>query len=173
MPRESDGGSKSDPVKSRSQIKREMIQLQKTGERLVTLSRDQIRVINMPDDLKDAVLAAKNIKTHGARKRQLQFIGSLMRKIDVEPIKSALYDIDRGRNIEISEFHKIEKWRDDLVKGIDAPLDEILERFPDADLHKLRNMTNTARKELNEGTPPKSSRALFRYIKNLVKTETQ
>jgi len=109
-------------VKSRSQIKREMILLQKTGERLVPLSRDQIKAINMPDNLRDAVLSVKNIKSHGARKRQLKFIGSLMRKVDVKPINEALYKIARGRSITASDFHRIETWRDDLVKGIGTPM---------------------------------------------------
>lgn len=150
-----------------------MILLQKTGERLVALSRDQIKAINMPDNLRAAVLSAKNIKSHGARKRQLQFIGSLMRKVDVKPINDALYEIDRGRSIEVSDFHRIETWRDDLVRGIDTPIEEIVERFPEADRQKLRNMTRIARRELDEGRPPKSSRALFTYINKLAETESQ
>lgn len=154
-------------TKSRSQIKREMILLQKTGERLVALSRDQIKGIKMPDNLRDAVMSAKDIKSHGARKRQIQFIGSLMRKVDVKPIDDALYEIDRGRSIEDSGFHKIETWRDDLVRGMDTPIEEIVARYPEVDRQKLRNLTRIARKEFNEGRPPKSSRALFRYIKKL------
>ena len=154
-------------TKSRSQIKREMILLQKTGERLVALSGDQIKAIKMPDNLRAAVMSAKKIKSHGAGKRQIQFIGSLMRKLDVKPIDDALYEIDRGRSIEDSDFHKIETWRDDLVRGIDTPIEEIVESFPEADRQKLRNLTRIARKEFNEGRPPKSSRALFKYIKKL------
>jgi ribosome-associated protein len=160
-------------IKSRSQVKREMILLQKTGECLVGLSRDQIKAIKMPDNLKDAVLFAKNIKSHGARKRQLQFIGSLMRKVDVKPINDALYEIDRGRSIEISDFHRIETWRDDLVRGIDTPIEEIVERYPETDRQKLRNLTRIARGELNAGSPPKSSKELFKYIKKLAETESQ
>ena len=159
--------------KSRSQLKREMILLQKTGERLVALSRDQIKAIKMPDNLRAAVLSAKNIKSHGARKRQLQFIGSLMRKVDVKPIDDALYEIDRGRSIEDYGFHKIETWRNDLVRGIDIPIEEIVESFPEADRQKLRNLTRIARKEFNEGGAPKASRALFKYIKKLAETECQ
>lgn len=173
MLKERDNIENSDAVKSRSQIKREMIQLQKTGERLVRLSLDQIKSIDMPDRLREAVLSAKKIRSHGARKRQLQLIGSLMRKVEFKPIKNALYEIDRGRSIEISDFHRIEKWRDDLVQGIDGPIEEILKLFPKADKLKLWNLTMAARKELHEGGPQKSSRALFKYIKKLAENKAQ
>lgn len=173
MLKERDNIENSDAVKSRSQVKREMIQLQKMGERLVELSLDQIKSIDMPDRLREAVLSAKKIRSHGARKRQLQFIGSLMRKVDFKPIKNALYEIDRGRSIEISDFHRIEKWRDDLVQGIDGPIEEILKLFPKVDKRKLWNLTMAARKELHEGGPPKSSRELFKYIKKLAENKAQ
>ncbi|MBN1931285.1 MAG: DUF615 domain-containing protein [Desulfobacterales bacterium] len=79
--------------KSRSQIKREMTALQKIGELLVDLSVEQIQRMDLPSDLKDAVLDAKNIKKHGARRRQLQYIGTLMRNVDPEPILKALEKI--------------------------------------------------------------------------------
>jgi len=154
-------------VKSRSQIKREMVSLQQMGERLVGLSDDQIQVIDMPDDLREAALSAKKLKSHGARKRQLKFVGALMRKIDTSPISDALYEIDRGRSVQVAEFHMIEKIRDELVKGNDAPLEDIIGKFPNADRQKLRQLVRNARKELNKNKPPKSSRALFKYIKKL------
>lgn len=160
-----------EPIKSRSQIKREAKSLQKTGERLVELSHDQIREIDMPDQLMDAVFLAKKTKAHGARKRQIQFIGSLMRKIDVAPINDALHEIDRGRSVRDAEFHMIETWRDDLINGKDAPIEEILEEYPGADRQRLRQLVRNARKELHEKKPPHSSRALFRYIKKLAETD--
>ena len=161
----------SEPVKSRSQIKREMKSLQKIGERLVELAHDQIKTMDMPDQLREAVLLAKNTKAHGARKRQIQFIGSLMRKIDVAPINDALHEIDRGRSVRDAEFHMIETWRDDLINGKDAPIEEILEEYPGADRQRLRQLVRNARKELHEKKPPHSSRALFRYIKKLAETD--
>lgn len=157
-------------VKSRSQIKREMKSLQKTGERLVALSHDQIKAIYMPDQLREAVLLAKKAKAHGAKRRQIQFIGSLMRKIDVTPINDALHEIDRGRSARDAEFHMIETWRDDLINGKDSPIDEILEKYPGADRQRLRQLVRIARKETIEEQPPKSSRTLFRYIKKLAET---
>jgi ribosome-associated protein len=160
-----------EPSKSRSQIKREMKSLQKTGERLVELSHDQIRDIEMPEPLMEAVFLAKKTKAHGARKRQIQFIGSLMRKIDVTSINDALHEIDRGRSARDAEFHMIETWRDDLINGKETPIEEILEKFPEADRQRLRQLVRNARKEDHEKKPPHSSRALFRYIKKLADSD--
>ena len=171
MPDEPHAPGNIDIVKSRSQVKREMTALQKTGERLATLSAEQINAISMPDDLREAVLSAKKIKSRGARKRQFQFIGALMRKIDVDPINRALHEIDRGRCVKDSDFHMIEKWRDGLVNGLDTPIGEIMEKFPGAESGKIRQLVRNAKKELSEGMPPKSARALFRYIKKLADDE--
>ena len=162
----------SEPVKSRSQIKREMKSLQKIGERLVELAHDQIKTMDMPDQLREAVLLAKKAKAHGARKRQIQFIGSLMRKIDVTLINDTLKEIDRGRSVRDSEFHMIETWRVDLINGKGTPIDEIMEKYSGADRQKLRQLVRNARKELNEKRPPKFSRELFRYIKKLAETDS-
>lgn len=158
--------------KSRTQIKREMISLQQTGERLVGLSEEQIKAIHMPDNLRQEIMSAKKIKAHSARKRQIKFIGSLMRKINVEPINDALYEIDRGRGVQASEFHMVETWRDKLVSDSnispDVIIDEIKDKYPEADRQQLRQLTRNAKKEAKENKPPKSSRALFRYIRKLV-----
>lgn len=159
-------------TKSKSQIKREMLSLQKMGERLVDLSDDQIRSIEMPDELKDAVMSVKKLKAHGARKRQLKFIGSLMRKIDTAPVSDALYEIDRGRSLQVSEFHVVEKMRNDLVNGNDDLIEEIVETYSGADRQHLRQLVRNARKELASNKPPKSSRLLFKYIKKLSEERT-
>ena len=154
--------------KSRSQVKREFSALQKTGERLVTLSVQQLDAINMPVELREALLAAKKIRARGARKRQLQYIGALMRKIDTDPISRALHEIDRGRGVRAADFHRIEKWRDDVVRGLDTPIGEIMNRFPGTDKEKLLLLVGNARKEMSGGRALKSARALFRYIKKMV-----
>ena len=124
----------------------------------------------MDEDLWDAVLFAKTLTKHEARRRQLQYIGTLMRDADVEPIRQALENIARGNRMEAQAFAQVEKWRDVLLEGNDAPLDEIMERFPDADVQQLRQLVRNARKEKGKDKPPKSSRALFRYLRELSKT---
>ena len=96
-----------------------------------------------------------------------------MRKIDMAPINDALHEIDRGRSVRDAEFHMIETWRNDLINGKDAPIEEILEKFLEADRQRLRQLVRNARKELHEKKPPKSSRALFQYIKKLAETDNE
>ncbi len=153
--------------KSKSQRKREMLALQSLGERLVELREEQIRKIEIPDDLREAVLFARNLKKGEALRRQLQYIGTLMRDVEPEPLRKALDEISRGLMMDRQLFQKIEKWRDDLVDGNDEILQEILVEFPHADSNRLRQCILSARKEKAANQPPKSSRALFRYLRDL------
>jgi len=85
--------------KSKSQLKREMSALQAMGERLVKLTANQIGAMEMPEDLREAVLFARTLKKHEALRRQMQYIGALMREVDPEPIRKALDNIGRGRRV--------------------------------------------------------------------------
>ena len=98
-----------DDRKSRTQKKNEARALQQLGEQLVTLSSEQLESINISDDLHDAVVVAGKTKSYKARRRQLQYIGALMRDIDPEPIQNALENIRLGDHQKILAFKKIEK----------------------------------------------------------------
>jgi ribosome-associated protein len=121
----------------------------------------------MPDNLRQAVLSAKKIKAHGAKKRQLQFIGVFMRKIDITLINEALYEIDRRRGAKVLEFHMIETWRDDLINGDDSPISEIMEKYPVADRQRLCQLVRNAKKELKENKPPQSFKGAFQVHKKM------
>jgi ribosome-associated protein len=159
--------------KSKSQMKREQHALQALGEKLLDLTPDQIEKIEMHQDLREAVLFARKLKRGEARRRQIQYIGALMREADPEPIEKALEDIGRGRHQDAALFQKLERWRDELVKGNDVLLEEIVGRFPDADRQRLRQLVLNARKEAQVNKPPKSSRALFRLLEELSTPEKQ
>jgi len=151
-------------IRSKSQAKREMLALQSLGEKLFNLSEDQITKIEMPQELREALLFAKTIRKGEARRRQLQYVGALMREVDPEPIRKALDDIQRGYDRDVDRFREVERWRDELVAGNDAILDEIVNRFPGAD---RRNLLLLIRKARTENRTPKASRALFRFLKEL------
>ena len=153
--------------KSKSQVKREMHDLQKLGVRLVSLSAHQIDKIDMPDELKQAVLHAKTIKSHGARKRQNKYIGALMRQVDSEPIRISLEEIDGNHRAQIYNFHEIERLRDDLIADDSAVMGEVLSRFPQADRQRLMQLVRGARKEKQLNKSPRSYRALFAYLRDL------
>lgn len=153
--------------KSKSQVKRDMLALQSLGEELVSLTPDQIRKIEMDQDLREAVLFAKTLKKHEARRRQMQHIGAIMRTVDSEPIRKALHEINHGRSLDAQLFRQLEKWRDALVDGNDDLLEDIALRFPDADRRHLRQLVLNARKERDGDKPPQSSRALFKYLRSI------
>ena len=150
---------------SRTQKKKEARELQVLGEELVTLSVEQLAGIDLPEELRNAVIAAGKIKAHGARRRQLQRIGRLMREVDPEPIQSALNNIRHGDHQKNLAFKKIENWRDELKQGNLALIDEILSECPEAERQRLTQLARNAHHEYEDKSGVKSSRMLFRYLK--------
>ena len=157
--------------KSRTQIKKEMLSLQKLGERLVSLSTVQINNIDMEEALKEAILFAKNIRKHGARKRQMQYIGALMREADISSIQKSLELIELGQRLNIQQVLKIEKWRDELISGNREIFNELSLAFPDLDRQHLNQLIRNAQHEEKTEKPPKSSRALYQYLRDLSESE--
>ncbi len=155
--------------KSKSQKKREMNSLQELGERLADLSGEQREKIDLPDELREALSFAGKIKSHGAKRRQMQLIGKLMREAETGPIYEALAEFERGRHHNLMHIRQAEQWRETLISGSDSPAEEILERFPEADPQKLRQLIQNARKQKEEGKPLGAARALFRYLMELQK----
>ncbi len=150
--------------KSKSQRKREVESLQDMGRELVDLSKETLRKMDLPEDLLDAVLEAKRITSHGAIRRQMQFIGKVMRGVDAEAIASQLAALRGESDAAKAEFHALERWRERLIAD-DNAVTEWLGRNPGADAQKLRQLVRNARKEAELGKPPKSSRELFRLLR--------
>lgn len=153
--------------KSRTQLKKEATALQKMGEKLVLLSDDPLNRIGLPSRLLEAIQTCRTIKSRGARRRQMQYIGTLMRSVDAKSIERARLAIDQGDQRQTEAFHRIEAWRDQLVDGNDEAIFEIMDTFADVDRHRLRQLVRSARREKEKNAPPKSARNLFRYLKLL------
>ena len=155
---------------SKTQKKREAIALQDLGEKLVKLPDEQLKGIDMPEELSNAVRQAKTIKSHVALKRQMQFIGTLMRKIDPAPVREAIDGIEQGNYKKAMEFKETERWRDELMAGNKELMEEILVKYPSADRQQLSQLIRNAIKEKTNNKPPKAFRALFRYLKEIKKS---
>jgi len=149
---------------SKTQKKKEAEALQYLGEKLVKLSNEQLKGIDMSEELASAVKQAKAIKSHGALKRQMQFIGTLMRKIDPSPIQEAIDRIKQGNYKKAQEFKETERWRDELMAGNKELMEEILLKYPSADRQQLSQLVRNAVKEKKNNKPPKAFRLLFRYL---------
>ena len=154
-----------DEIVSKTKRKQEMLALQVLGATLVDLPESQIQLMELGADLMAAVLEAKRIKSHEAKRRQIQYIGRLMREVDAEPIRARLAAIE-GHSAEANARHRrLETWRERLVAA-DGALTEFAAAHPAADLQALRALIRNARKEMQEGKPPRAHRELFRFLKN-------
>ncbi len=151
---------------SKSALKRAMNDLQALGAELVELSRDQLKKIDLPDDLRDAVRDAQRITQHEAHRRQLQYIGKLMRSIDADPIREALDDIKGLSAAANARMHALERLRMRFLED-EKVISEIAAAHPDADLQHLRQLRRNALKEQQLGKPPRAFRELFRVLREL------
>lgn len=151
--------------KSRTQRKQEVQALQKLGERLVALTPEQLHKVPMEEELLEAVLLAQKLKKHEAKRRQMQYIGSLMRHVDPELINTALSRVDQEHQADIHVFRQTEKWRDQLLSGDSELIPKLTERFQDIDPEQILRLVEDSRSERAAGRQPKASRALFRYLK--------
>jgi ribosome-associated protein len=132
----------------------------------VELPEAQLRALALDEDLREAVLEAKRISSHEARRRQLQYIGRLMRDVDPAPIRARL-DALEGSSAEATARHKrLEQLRERLL-GDDAALTDFVAAHPGADAQALRTLIRNARREQKEGRPPRAFRELFRLLKSL------
>ena len=127
--------------------------------------------MDLPDHLKEALLFARTITTRSAGKRQRKYIGRLMRSVDIAPIIQILDEVDEEHTLEAQNFQDLERLRDDLVEGNQSALDDLLDRYPHADRQRLMQLVRSARKEKEQGRPPKNYRLLFAYLRELTEME--
>ena len=151
---------------SKTQRKQEVHALQVLGEALVALPLDRLRQMNIPESLREALLAAQRISSHGARRRQLQYVGKLMRSVDPGPIRLQLASLQGESAAAVARMHRLEDLRTRLMHD-EAVLGTIVEAFPSADLQHLRALRRSALRELQQQKPPRSYRALFQALKAL------
>lgn len=158
--------SEQEERKSRSQIKREFLELKDLGKQLVGLSRRQLQTIPLSEGMREEVLAAKGM-TRSALQRQLRHLSSLMAAEDVAAIRDALSGSLRPHAEEVAALHDAERWRDELLAGGESVLIRFVEQHPTCDRQHLGQLVRNVRKERDLDKPPKSARQLFRYLKSL------
>ncbi|CAN7430594.1 hypothetical protein D9M68_179220 [compost metagenome] len=156
-----------DEPKSKSQRKRDMTALQDLGAELEALAKDRLARVPMPEALADAIHQARRINSHEGKRRQMQFVGKIMRGLEdeeVEVIRQALEGFKGTSKAETARMHLIERWRE-LLLADDAALTRFLAEHPGIDVQALRNTIRNARKEKEQGKPPRYFRELFQAIK--------
>ncbi|MGB5261081.1 MAG: ribosome biogenesis factor YjgA [Gammaproteobacteria bacterium] len=155
---------------SKSQRKRELQALKDLGLKLLDFSDDSLRQLDLPEKLLEALLTAKKITSNSARKRQLSYVGKLMKEIDPAPVAAIVAAREHQHQTSTREFHLLETLRERLLLEGDAALPEVLAHFPLTDRQHLRKLVRQARSEQAHGQPPGASRRLFRYLRDLQET---
>lgn len=151
-------------IVSKTQKKRAVEELQKLGASLIALAPAQLDSLELPAELLAAVREAQRITSREARRRQVQFIGKLMRSLDPAPVRAALAQLDGRSAAARAEQRRLEQWRERLI-GDDAALADFSDQFPDADVQQIRALIQSARRELAERRPPRAQRELFRVLR--------
>src|SRR2546430_5925816 len=144
-----------------------MHELQALGARLVELNSEQLVAVGLPEHLREAVEFARRTTKHEARRRQLQYIGRLMRAVDPEPIREKLKVLGGVSAEETARGHRLERWREKLLEN-DGAICTLVHAHPGVDTQHLRTLVRNAREERTAGRPPRAYRELFRALRDII-----
>lgn len=158
--------SDADLLPSKTKLKAEADAQQALGVRLTELPKDRLLKLNLPEDVVTAILDTKKITANGAIRRHRQYLGRLMREIDTAPITEQLSRWEGKHTAENAYFHGLERWRDRLINDANA-LSEFMALHPATDSQQLRALIRNAQKEQAADKPPKSSREIFRLLREI------
>lgn len=154
---------------SKSQKKREAEALQKLGVELIGWSMDKLNQLPLPDRLRQAIIEAKSLKSHGAVRRQAQLIGKLMRTSELDAVHTAYQNILADDNAKTAVFHDIEMWRDRFINEDKNALTAFVDQYHPEDLQQLRQLIKKAVDERQKDPQlHAASRALFRYLRSCI-----
>ena len=157
---------------SKTQLKQQSSELQKLGLELAELSDERRAAIDMPEALRDAIDTYRQTRSHEGRRRQIQYVGKLMRTADADALREAVAAARIGSARETLQLHEAERWRDELLAD-DSALTRWMDAHPDTDVQQLRSLVRAARRDAAglsaEDRQPRSFRELFQFIKPLLK----
>ncbi len=156
---------------SKTKIKKQMHELRDLGQELTELGKDQIAQLDIPESLRDAIKEMHRIKTFGAKRRQIQYIGKLMRDIDPAPILAKLDTWKGVSKQHIGYMHQLERWRERLLEG-DTAFTELLAVYPGTDVQRLRTLIRNTLKERETGKPAKNYREIFQVLRETIPEPT-
>ena len=156
-----------DSQPSKTKLKAEADAAQEVGRKLVELPKDKLNKLALEESLRDAIAEAKRLTANGAIRRQLQYIGRLMRDTDLTPIVDQLQRWEGKHQEENARFHHMERWRTRMLEDAKV-VEEFIQLFPQVEVQRLRTLIRNAQKEHLANKPPKSSRELFKMIREIM-----
>jgi len=172
-PSTEDEGGGADARPSKTQLKQQSQALQTLGLALSELSTERFAAIDMPEALRSAIAEFRRTKSHEGRRRQLQYVGKLMRSADEAALREAVAAATLGSAKETLALHEAERWRAELIADDDA-MTRWQQAHPDTDTQQLRSLVRAARRDAAalsaEARQPKSFRELFQFLKPMIQT---
>jgi len=149
--------------KSKSQIKRELLELKALGRTLISLPVKDLDKLVLPERLYESVVKAQSM-SHGALKRETGFIGRLIADEDHETIAANVAKLKQAHQGEVKQFHELEQWRDNLLSGNNDVMTMLHQQLESFDGQYVRQLVRNAAKEAKLNKSPKSARLLFKYF---------
>lgn len=156
----------SDYILSKSQVKRDMHKLQELGESFITMNEKQLKSLPLSEELLDAIYIARKMPPKEARRRQIQYIGRLMREGNHEEIQAAVEKLQTRNDQYVHRQHQIERYRDLLIENDKSVFQSLVSDCPNIDIQRLRQLVRNAQKEHEENKPPVNARKLFGFIRD-------
>lgn len=153
---------------SKTKKKQQSAEMQNLGLELCRLSPKALDTLKLDSELRASINAAQKIKQGGAFKRQVKFIGGLLRQKDIGPVQEMLARLKLKSGAAAAEHHRLEKWRERLLNEGDSVIGELLELAPTIDRQHLRQLVRKARREIDEGKHPRATRELYQYLKEFL-----
>ena len=152
---------------SKSQLKRDSQALQDMGAQLVDMPEGKLQKFDLPENLRDAIYEARRLKSREAKRRHLQYIGKLMRTVDIDLIIHTLEKMDHQSQTYRQQFAQLEGWRDRLINQGSPAIEDFIQHYPQADRQQLRNLQRQANREKESNKPPAAARKLFTYLREI------
>ncbi|MCH2157601.1 MAG: DUF615 domain-containing protein [Oleiphilaceae bacterium] len=152
-------------IKSRSQIKREMEALQAIGKQLCELKASHLEQVPISEELEEGIATYKRISSREAKRRQLQYIGKVMRNQDIDAIQIVLDRFDTSSDIYAKRLHMLEAWRERLINEGNAALTEFVEKHPSVEIQTLRQLVRNTNKDRQNEKNTGAAKKLFKFLK--------
>lgn len=164
-------GDADDDAPSKTALKAQSHALQALGRELTELPAERLAALDMPEPLREAILTYQRTRSHEGRRRQMQYVGKLMRSADEAPLREAVAAFALGSAKDTLALHEAERWREALIDD-DEALTRWMAEHPDTDAQRLRSLVRAARRDRAALTPeqrqPRSFRELFQFIRPLI-----
>lgn len=156
---------------SKSQRRRDALEVKSLASELINLSQAKLGRVPLDEMVRAAVMEARQMRSNGARKRQLQYVAKLLRRDDPEPILLALEKFDGEAREITGRQHRCEAWRDFLLEAGDPAVGELMQHRIDTDTQAIRQLIRNASREAARNKPPVASRTLFKLLREMDQEE--